>query len=280
MSSNIRYPALPSRMSLITFKTRLKGAQKGHSLLKKKADALLMRYRKLQGELRDAKIGIIDHMKHAHFSVTQALFVAGDITFAVQESLKIPAFKTTVRLDNIAGVAVPSLTTSQDDSSFESAASGLSRGGEQLKEARRTFRHMLSLTLKVASLQVAWVTLDVAIKVTNRRVNALDKVVIPRVQGTIAFINSELDELEREEFFRLKMVQKKKRVATENRRKAALKLAAEAKAGGDGTNNSNNNNNGSGPLYRSNINAAHAPERAPRHLGADDDQGNEGDIVV
>ena len=219
----MRYPALPSRMSLIVFKARLKGAQKGHSLLKKKADALMMKHRKLQGELRDAKLGIIDQMKHAHFSVTSALFVAGDITFAVQESLKIPAFKTSVKLDNIAGVSVPSLITNDSDNSFVTASSsGLARGGDELKEARRTFRHMLTLTLKVASLQVAWVTLDLAIKVTNRRVNALDKVVIPKVQGTIAFINSELDELEREEFFRLKMVQKKKRRATAARRKIQL----------------------------------------------------------
>ena len=179
MSSVKRYPALPSRMSLIVFKTRLKGAQKGHSLLKKKADALMMRYRKMQSELYDAKLSIVDLMKHAHFSVTSALFVAGDITFAVQESLKIPAFRTTVKLDNIAGVAVPSLT-SMSDTAFESASGGISRGGEQLKDARRTFRDMLTTTLKVASLQVAWVTLDMAIKVTNRRVNALDKVVIPR----------------------------------------------------------------------------------------------------
>ena len=258
MSSKMRYPALPSRMSLIVFKARLKGAQKGHSLLKKKADALMMKHRKLQGELRDAKIGIIDQMKHAHFSVTSALFVAGDITFAVQESLKIPAFKTSVRLDNIAGVAVPSLITNDNDTSFETASSsGLTRGGDELKEARRTFRHMLSLTLKVASLQVAWVTLDIAIKVTNRRVNALDKVVIPRVQGTIAFINSELDELEREEFFRLKMVQKKKRVATANRRK--LQMAKEAAAGGAVA---------GGNDY--NVEIAHAPER-PENEDANDD---------
>jgi V-type H+-transporting ATPase subunit D len=52
--------------------------------------------------------------------------------------------------------------------------------------------------------------LDEAIKITSRRVNALEYVVIPRIEDTIAFVLAELDELEREEFFRLKMVQNKK----------------------------------------------------------------------
>ena len=84
MSANTRFPALPSRMSLITFKIRLKGAQKGHSLLKRKADALIIRYRLIMAELRRCKLEVIGEMKNAHFSVTSATFIAGDISFAVQ----------------------------------------------------------------------------------------------------------------------------------------------------------------------------------------------------
>lgn len=42
-----RLAIFPTRMALTTMKNRLKGAQKGHSLLKKKADALSLRFRSL-----------------------------------------------------------------------------------------------------------------------------------------------------------------------------------------------------------------------------------------
>ena len=58
--------------------------------------------------------------------------------------------------------------------------------------------------------QTAFVTLDEVIKVVNRRVNAIEHVIIPRTENTIKYINSELDELDREEFYRLKKVKSNK----------------------------------------------------------------------
>ena len=62
------------------------------------------------------------------------------------------------------------------------------------------------MIIRLSSLQTSFLSLDEAIKVTNRRVNALDNVVIPGILQTIAYIETELDELEREDTFRLKKV--------------------------------------------------------------------------
>jgi V-type H+-transporting ATPase subunit D len=68
------------------------------------------------------------------------------------------------------------------------------------------------LRFRLASLQTSFVTLDEALKVTNRRVNALENVTIPKIEGVLAYIDRELDELEREDFTRLKLVQGKKEI--------------------------------------------------------------------
>jgi V-type H+-transporting ATPase subunit D len=73
--------------------------------------------------------------------------------------------------------------------------------------------------------------LDEVIKVTNRRVNALEHILIPRAENTIKYINSELDELDREEFYRLKKVQGKKKrdaaVAEEEAKKKGAIIKSE-----------------------------------------------------
>uniref|UniRef100_A0A0R3WVP4 V-type proton ATPase subunit D n=1 Tax=Hydatigena taeniaeformis TaxID=6205 RepID=A0A0R3WVP4_HYDTA len=88
---------------------------------------------------------------------------------------------------------------------------GLSGGGQQIDKLKKAYAKAVKLLVDLASLQTSFVTLDKVIKVTNRRVNAIEHVIIPRLERTIAHIIQELDEREREEFYRLKKVQDRKK---------------------------------------------------------------------
>ncbi|CAH8469948.1 unnamed protein product [Dicrocoelium dendriticum] len=88
---------------------------------------------------------------------------------------------------------------------------GLSGGGQQIDRLKKNYAKAVELLVELASLQTSFITLDHVIKATNRRVNAIEFVIIPRIDRTLQYITQEMDEREREEFFRLKKVQEKKK---------------------------------------------------------------------
>uniref|UniRef100_T1HLE2 Uncharacterized protein n=1 Tax=Rhodnius prolixus TaxID=13249 RepID=T1HLE2_RHOPR len=125
------------------------------------------------------------------------------------------------------GVTLPVFESYQDGTDTYELA-GLARGGQQLAKLKKNYQAAIKLLVELASLQTSFVTLDEVIKLTNRRVNAIEHVIIPRIERTLAYIISELDELEREEFYRLKKIQDKKRIARVKAEKAKLSLVEHA----------------------------------------------------
>ena len=109
-----------------------------------------------------------------------------------------------VHIDNVAGVKLPIFKSKHCDVASDELT--LARGGQQIEKCRKLWADLLQVIIRLSSLQTSFLSLDEAIKVTNRRVNALDNVVIPGILQTIAYIETELDELEREDTFRLKKV--------------------------------------------------------------------------
>ncbi|KAH8394794.1 hypothetical protein KR222_006031 [Zaprionus bogoriensis] len=221
MSGKDRLPIFPSRGAQMLMKARLAGAQKGHGLLKKKADALQMRFRMILGKIIETKTVMGDVMKEAAFSLAEAKFTSGDINQVVLQNVTKAQIKIRTKKDNVAGVTLPVFESYQDGSDTYELA-GLARGGQQLAKLKKNYQSAVKLLVELASLQTSFVTLDEVIKITNRRVNAIEHVIIPRIDRTLAYIISELDELEREEFYRLKKIQDKKREA---RAKADAKKA-------------------------------------------------------
>nr|XP_002127117.1 V-type proton ATPase subunit D-like [Ciona intestinalis] len=218
MSSHDRIDIFPSRMNLTIMKTRLKGAHKGHSLLKKKADALKMKFHSILRKIIEAKQLMGEIMKEAAFSLAEAKFSGGDFSHVVLQNVGKAQMKVRSKTDNVAGVKLPVFEHYEDGSdSYE--LTGLSRGGEQLSRLKKNYSKAVKLLVELASLQTSFVTLDESIKITNRRVNAIEHVIIPKIERTISYIITELDEGEREEFFRLKKIQQKKEVIREAQEK-------------------------------------------------------------
>lgn len=217
-------------MALTNMKLRLKGAQKGHSLLKKKADALTLRFRMILRKIIETKTLMGEVMKNAFYSLAEAKFAMGDFSHMVLQNVTKAQIKVKSKKDNVAGVTLPIFENYQDGSDTYELY-GLSRGGQQIDKLKKNYAKAVELLVELASLQTSFVTLDEVIKITNRRVNAIEHVIIPQIEKTIAFITTELDEREREEFYRLKKIQEKKKKiravtdAAAKIRKEALDLA-------------------------------------------------------
>ncbi|KAJ1975281.1 H(+)-transporting V1 sector ATPase subunit D [Dimargaris xerosporica] len=227
--SGQRLNIFPTRMAQTTMKIRLKGAQTGHNLLKRKSEALSKRFREIVKKIEEAKLKMGSVMQVAAFSMAEVNYIAGDISYQVRENVKHAQLRVRAKQENVSGVMLPSFDLySEGSNSFE--LTGLGRGGQQIQKCKETYTKAIQTLVELASLQTAFVILDEVIKLTNRRVNAIEYVIIPRLENTIKYIISELDEQDREEFFRLKKIQTKKKEAKAVAEAAAITADIEALA--------------------------------------------------
>eukprot|EP00252_Welwitschia_mirabilis_P000904 TRINITY_DN1089_c0_g1_i5.p1 TRINITY_DN1089_c0_g1~~TRINITY_DN1089_c0_g1_i5.p1 ORF type:complete len:268 (-),score=15.07 TRINITY_DN1089_c0_g1_i5:268-1071(-) len=226
-----RLNVVPTVTMLGVMKARLVGATRGHTLLKKKSDALTMQFRKILKQISSAKESMGSVMRDSAFALTEVKYVAGDgIKHVVKENVGEAAVRVRAKQDNVAGVKLPKFEYFTDESGQSSGGrvsnlAGLARGGQQIQGCRSAHLKAIEVLVELASLQTSFIILDEAIKATNRRVNALENVVKPRLENTIAYIKGELDELEREDFFRLKKIQAYKKREIEKQMLNAKKFA-------------------------------------------------------
>lgn len=118
-----------------------------------------------------------------------------------------PNREVEVKTRNVMGVPVPLI----EAESFKRSAG--ERGGyafvsssARVDLAAEKFEEVLDLAVRLAEVEETLKRLAKEIEVTKRRVNALEYIIIPRMEATVKFIKQRLDEMERENFFRLKRV--------------------------------------------------------------------------
>jgi len=227
-----------NRMTLGVFKARAIGAKKGHGLLKKKRDALKARFMEMLKDIIATKKGVADGMKDASFSLVKAQWAQGSDSLgqSILERAKVPSVTCKLTSDNVAGVHLPTFKFTHDALKDQPLLTlGVAQGGAVLQKSREIHQSTLQLIIKLASLQTSFVTLDEEIKMTGRRVNALEYVIIPRIEDVISYIKTEIDEEARDEFGRVKKVveKKKMKMLKEQEEQAMLDAAGSALDAGD-----------------------------------------------
>jgi len=232
--SGTRPPA--NRMMLMQFKARVVGAKKGHKLLKQKRDALKARFQQMMRVIIETKKESGTALSDCWFSLAKTKYAAeSDIGGAVIAQVKRPNVTTKMKSENVAGVQLPKFIVQNDANrvgGMNTDNIGITCGGAVIQQCKDVHLHCLEALIRLAGLQTSFITLDREIQMTSRRVNALEYVLIPRIEDTVSWIKGEMDELEREEFFRVKKVVEKKKQRTERERLAELAEEAEAAAAG------------------------------------------------
>jgi V-type H+-transporting ATPase subunit D len=77
-------------------------------LLKKKADALTMRFRQILSKILEAKANLGTTMKSSFFAYTEAQYSAGEkIKHTIADNVEGATVKVNTELDNVAGVKIP-----------------------------------------------------------------------------------------------------------------------------------------------------------------------------
>jgi V/A-type H+-transporting ATPase subunit D len=207
MAENIIEGVKPTRMELLAIRKKKKLAEKGHKLLGEKRDALVIQFFDII-KTRDAlRADVNMRMMDAYNTLIDAEMVMGrdnvaDVAASIPSMNNIPT-----NVVNIMGVQVPKIQTGSIRPSKEPMY-GYLHTSARLDEATDRFQDLLQKILRLAEIEGSIEQLAKEIEKTKRRVNALEHIFIPRLKATQKYIEMQLQEREREDFFRRKHIKK------------------------------------------------------------------------
>ena len=198
--------AVPTKGNLIATKKSLTLAKVGFELLDKKRNILIHEMMALIDRATQIQSTIDSAFADAYLALEKANITLG---FCSELSKTVP-LDDSVTMDSrsIMGVEIPMLTIKKPE---ENALHyGLDHTNARFDEAVALFKQAKYMTVELAEIENSVYRLAVAIKKTQKRANALKNIMIPKFESDVKFISDALDEKDREEFSRLKVIKKQK----------------------------------------------------------------------
>jgi len=199
----------PTRSELQNLKKKIKLAQFGHNLLQKKRDGLILEFFKILKEAKTLRKEMTEAYKKAYTELNQARVVVGDVYL---ESLALAVKndpKVKLEEKNIMGVIVQKISSEKIVKEFMQRGYGTLGVSSAVDSAAFQYEKVVEYIVKSAEIETAMKKLLDEIEKTKRRVNALEFEVIPKLTSQKSFIQMRLDEIERENVFRMKRIKKK-----------------------------------------------------------------------
>ena len=195
----------PTRMDLLEIRKKLVLAEKGHKLLEEKRDALIEKFFSIIEKRNQFTKNLDEEFKEAFMSLIQAQMILGERKVEEASYLIENAGEISLDSDNIMGVKIPKINSDKIKIDLKTYY-GFFETCSKLDDAQKGFSNLLNKLISLANLEAGIKSLAIEIEKTKRRVNVLENNLIPKLYATRKFIEMQLEEREREDFFRRKRI--------------------------------------------------------------------------
>lgn len=193
----------PTRSNLLRIKDEQNFARLGHDLLDQKRSILVVELLTLVDQAVDYQNRVQKALEEAHESLAESVLRMGRLKVANLAGAVSIDYSIDVGSRKVMGVPLPKVETTFTDHSPYFSSEGTSFESEITVGK---YREALELMGRLAELKVSIMRLAREVKKTIRKVNALEKIVIPDNEETIRFMESRIEESERESFTLMKRV--------------------------------------------------------------------------
>lgn len=198
----------PTRSELLELRKRIKLSEKGYKLLRMKRDSLIMEFFQVLDKAKEIRGMITEKYRIARqkIAVAEAIEGAVGVKSAALSLIAVPTMELATK--NVMGIVVPQIDAKSVRKRLDQRGYGIIESSARIDEAAEAYEDLVEDIIVAAEAETTMRKLLDEIEKTKRRVNALEFRVIPDLKSAEAFIRLRLEELERENIFRLKMLKK------------------------------------------------------------------------